>query len=659
MSLTPEVNSPAPPTIALVIPETRGGAWKGWLIAALGVVVSGSMVAWKVGIDPRRLVAGQVVELPTVLVDEGTMVALITETGSLESSDNATVRCHVEALMGVTGGAQGMQGGRPGVGQPGQQGAQGMLPPATAKMKGAAKGRAGGAASKAGSTASKTAAANATASKTAASATPAPATSGGGGASAGGAGATGAAPAAQKPVIRSFTYLVASYIPQPKPMGAVNQAKPAVNQAMTKGRRGGGGMGTEEKSGSTRIISILEQGKRVAKGDVLCELDSSAFRDELQAQEIRWTKAKAAVEQVQTILEVNEITLIEYAKGIFPQDKQLVHRYIQTCQVESDRARKNLDWSKATAAKGFRSATQVQADALAAEQTDYALKEANGMAYRLESYTGPKILKHLQAKLEAIKADKLAQDSTFQLESNRKRKLERMIVNCTLRAPRDGIVVYANQANAWGRVDSQIQEGVTVRESQPIINLPDPNHMRVRAKINESKVAFVHKGQRVQILVDAFPDRPMRGIVAEVTPIPAPVNGPISDVRAYFATVDIALGGFDELRPGLSAEVSFLVEDPRKVVRVPLQAVRWVDHRPYAAVSNSPEAAASNGSESSWRWRSLSLGLTDRSYAEVVSGLKPGDRVVAHPEELPAPVAAPETKSPPAAVASAGGRTSG
>src|SRR6185312_14073694 len=104
---------------------------------------------------------------------------------------------------------------------------------------------------------------------------------------------------------------------------------------------------------------------------------------------------------------------------------------------------------------------------------------------------------------------------------------------------------------------NQIQEGATVREGQPIINLPNPKHMQVRAKINESKVAHIHKGQRAEIVIDAFPDRPMSGTVAEVTPIPAPANGPMSDVRVYFAIVNIDTGGFDELRPGLSAEVSF------------------------------------------------------------------------------------------------------
>ena len=118
------------------------------------------------------------------------------------------------------------------------------------------------------------------------------------------------------------------------------------------------------------------------------------------------------------------------------------------------------------------------------------------MADRLEKSRAPKILEELQAKIEAIRTDQFAQQATFELESDRLKKLETTIENCTIRAPRDGIVVYANQSNRWGMVESQIDEGVTVREGQAIFYVPDPNHMQVQAKVNESKVSLIQPGQR-------------------------------------------------------------------------------------------------------------------------------------------------------------------
>ena len=49
-----------------------------------------------------------------------------------------------------------------------------------------------------------------------------------------------------------------------------------------------------------------------------------------------------------------------------------------------------------------------------------------------------------------------------------------MIAHCTMRAPHDGVVVYANRVNGWGTVETQIREGMRVYQSQPIFRLLDP-----------------------------------------------------------------------------------------------------------------------------------------------------------------------------------------
>jgi multidrug resistance efflux pump len=397
------------------------------------------------------------------------------------------------------------------------------------------------------------------------------------------------------------------------------------------GRGGGAGMLDEEKPGATTIVEIVPEGKRVKAGEVVCQLDASAFKDEEKAQLIRYLQAKSYVEQANAILEVNKITLREYRDGIFPQDLQLVRQYIETCQLERDRAERNVEWSRDMRKKGFRTSFQVKGDELALEQAKIALGEANNMLIRLTKQTGPKLLKSLEANVRAIESDKLMQDASFSLETQRLERIRKNIANCTLKAPREGIVVYANQSNRWGMVTAQIDQGVTVRQDQPIFNLPDPLHMRVKAKINESKVAMVHTGQDARIQVDAYPDRPLRGRVAEVTAINTPLNA--SDVRIYYANVDI-VEGFDDLRPGLSAEIIVKIDTRRNVTRIPLDSIRWVGERAFAAVYDSARAQAS---QPPWSWKNIELGLNDSRYAEVVSGLQAGDRIVARPHDLPEP----------------------
>jgi HlyD family secretion protein len=395
----------------------------------------------------------------------------------------------------------------------------------------------------------------------------------------------------------------------------------------------------DEKPGSTRILEIVPEGTQVKAGDIVAKLDGSAYVDEEQAQVIRYLQAKAYVEQANAILEVNQITLKEYRDGIYPQDMQLVRNYIATCQLEKDRLARVLDWSASMRKKGFRTSTQVKGDELSLEQAEIALVEANGMLERLTKQTGPKIIKSLEANVRAIQSDKLTQDASFSLEEQRLRRIKKNIENCIVRAPGTGIVVYVNQTDRWGTVTAPIDEGVTLRQDQPIFSLPDPLHMRVKARINESKVTMIHPGQPAQIVIDAYPDRPLSGTVGEVTAISTPLNA--SDVRVYYANVSIDKG-FDNLRPGLSAEVAFRIDAHRSVTRVPIESVRWVGEKAYVARYDSARAQAG---EQPWLWRQVELGLSDAHFAEVLSGLEVGDRVVSSPRPLPLPT--PATINPP------------
>jgi HlyD family secretion protein len=399
----------------------------------------------------------------------------------------------------------------------------------------------------------------------------------------------------------------------------------------------------DEAPGSTRIVTILPEGSRVKADQVVAELDKSAFEDEEKNQLVRHLAAKAYVDQAKSMLEVAQISLEEFRDGIYPQDEQLIRRYIESCEIEKDRAARNLKWSRDMLALGYRTPFQVASDQAALQQTTIALEEAHGMFVRLTKYTGPKLIKALEAKVQAIQSDALTQQASYSLESQRLERIRKNIANCTVRAPGDGIVVYANSPGQRGNPPVVIDQGVTLREKQAIFNLPDPQHMRVRAKINESKVSLVHMGQPAIITVDAFPDRPLKGIVQEVTAISVPIRE--SDVRIYYANVDITEipDGFDSLRPGLSAEIMVDIESRQNVTRVPIESIRWVNRRSYVALEDRSRAESG---ENSWRWQPIEIGLSDPDYAEVLNGLKAGDRIVSRPAGLPPPAPESVKKSP-------------
>jgi len=641
------------------IPRVRRGPWGYVKIGAALLAIGGAIAAWEAGYRPPLLAKQPKSVLEFVEIDRGDIDLSVVETGSIESASNTTVRCKVEALLGAVGGSQGTAKG---AGAAGGGGAQGGAGGQGGSAAGGAGGGQGGAPAggkskttkKAGSSSSaKTGTTTAAGSSSASGGGASSSSSGGASGSAGSSGSPGGGTgttAGSKPVIRSFTYAVSPHVAL-RPV-TVKAATTTTQQKMPmaggrggggggpggkgggrggRGPGGGGGMMDEAKAGSTTIVEIVPEGKRVKAGEVVCKLDASAFQDEEQAQLIRYLQAKSYVEQANSILEVNEITLREYRDGIYPQDLQLVRQYVETCQMERDRLQRNAVWSVDMHKKGYRTHFQVNGDLLAVDQANIALGEALNMVNRLTKQTGPKILKSLEANVRAIEADKLLQDAAFSLERQRLERIRRNIANCTLRAPHEGILVYVNQADGNGRVRTPIDEGVTVRQDQPIFNLPDPLHMRVKARINESKFALVQTGQAVRVVIDAFPERPLRGRVGEIAAINIPLNQ--SDVRIYYANVDI-IDEFEDLRPGLSAECVFHIDSRHDVTRVPLESIRWVRGQTYVALYSRSLAEAGG---TPWNWRKIELGVSDSRYAEVVSGIQAGDRVVTMPQDLPEP----------------------
>lgn len=616
------------PVTPLATPP-RAAAPRPRRLSFLGLALAGLIGAvgasWVMGYSPRRLAAmarnfsTPAQNLPTFAVDTGDISLEVVESGTLESANSVPVKCQVKALLGTVTSAVGnmQQGGGQGGGNRGGSAASSSQP----RMAGTA-----------GQIQSKTA--GATKGAVGKAATGAAGAAGVGGAtSAAGMAGTGTAAGSTvivAPIIRSFTYVVAPYIPLRGATATAARASTVASAATAgqgRGGGGGGGGGMQERSGSTRILSILPEGTHVKKGDIVCGLDDANFVNELAVQKIKWAQAKSWVDQAKEILAVNEIALNEYRDGILPQDRLLIQQYIATCKTQLQKARDDLEYGRKLFAQGLKTASQVKADVFNYERAEIALSEANGMLRRLNKFTAPRLLINLEAKLASIRSDVLAQEAAFTLEDRRLKDIEKMIKFCTLRAPLDGVVVYANQANAWGRVDDQIREGVAVREGQPIFTIPDSNRMRVKARVNESKYAGIEIGQEVEVRVDAFPDLPFKGRVAEVTAIPAPAAGPISDVKIYYAMINIDNAGFQDLRPGMSAEVRFDQGSHAQVTRVPVQAIRRSGQDSFVAV---PSAKG-------YRWQPVELGVSNASYVEIRSGVQPGERVVADPRSLPEP----------------------
>ncbi len=328
----------------------------------------------------------------------------------------------------------------------------------------------------------------------------------------------------------------------------------------------------ESQGSGVMILRIVPEGTYVKPGDFLVELDSSALRDRYTQQQITVANARANLIQAQNVLDTAVIAKQEYLEGQYRQQLLAIEIENFVAQENKRRAEDYLKYSQSLAQKGYITQAQLEADRFALERANKDLESAQTKLEVLERFTKPKMLKQLDADIETAQAKLEAQKHGLELEEQELQEISDQIAKCTITAPEAGQVVYANQVGVRGQTDVIIQEGVRVRERQTIIRLPDPKRMRVRTKINESKIGLVSVGLPAMVQVDALANQVFDGEVVDVGEYPLPTSFFNSNVKDYEVMVQIN-NPTEQLRAGLTAQVRIVSHREPDVLQVPVQAV--------------------------------------------------------------------------------------
>lgn len=380
-----------------------------------------------------------------------------------------------------------------------------------------------------------------------------------------------------------------------------------------------------EVEGTTTIIFILPEGTKVKKDDKVCELDSATLKDNLKNQRITTAQADASFQQAKLTREVAEVAVTEYEQGTLKQEIETIQGDIALAKADLKRAEDRYAWTVKMAEKGYVSEASKVSDGFSLEKAKFTLEQAQTRLDVLQKFTKDKTIKELKAEVEKAHSDELAKAATLSLEKDKEAKLVKQIEHCILKAPGDGLVVYANDPGRFGGNNQvQIEEGATVRERQKIFSLPDITQMRANTKVHESMVDRVTRGKPAKIRVDAFPGQELNGNVQSINPLPDANTFFGSDIKVYTTMVKIE-DGPPGLRPGMSAMVQILVEQKPDVLSVPATSILEFKGKDYVYVARA---------EGGFDRREVTLGISDDKVVEVKTGLKEGDRVVLSPTIL-------------------------
>lgn len=334
---------------------------------------------------------------------------------------------------------------------------------------------------------------------------------------------------------------------------------------------------------STSILEVVPEGTLVKAGEVVVKLDASVFEQERDGQQIICNSSAASVVQARNTYEAAVIALDEYLRGTYVEAEQTVLSEIFVAEENLRRAQQYVRYSERLATKGYVTSLQLEGDQFAVEKTRNELDVARTKLKVLQELTRKKNEKQFDSDIITAKSKWEAEQSSHAIELKKLKQIDLQIAQCEMSAPADGQVVYANVVSGGGGNVWVVEAGAAVREQQPIVRLPDPNFMQVKAKVSESRVTLVKPGMPVVVSCDALSGVPLKGEVTRVNQYPEPTSFFSSPVKVYGTLIKI-IDPPQAIRTGLTAQVTIQVDRRENVLQIPIQAVVERGGRTYCLV---------------------------------------------------------------------------
>lgn len=356
-----------------------------------------------------------------------------------------------------------------------------------------------------------------------------------------------------------------------------------------------------------RIAELpFKEGDRVTRGDptanppvppsLLVKLDSKDLEAQLRAVEARAASQAAQIEMAKSQLESNKSDVAALRAEIVDAERELNRQKSlleskDVSQQAVDQAQTKVDLLKAR----FDSAVHSVA---AAQST------LRSMEHQLEA-----------AKAEIVKAsDNLGYT--------------------TIVSPIDGVVTHLNR-----RVGELVVIGTMNNPGTVIMDLADFSQMLVKARVDETSIAGVEKGQKATVHAQAYDDEDFEGVVNSV----ALAHTEERDGAKYFKVEILLKNNGKQVLSGLTADVNIETKRHENVLKIPSQAVlgRKVDDLP-AQVRDAPQVDKERALapvvfrvvDGKAIITPVQVGPSDVTHTVIASGLSDGDQIITGPYKV-------------------------
>ncbi|MFZ4398763.1 MAG: efflux RND transporter periplasmic adaptor subunit [Bacteroidales bacterium] len=200
-----------------------------------------------------------------------------------------------------------------------------------------------------------------------------------------------------------------------------------------------------------------------------------------------------------------------------------------------------------------------------------------------------------------------------------KRKFEtlmQVLGEFTVKAPKTGMLIYKRD---WDGKKQGV--GSTVNAWNNVVaTLPNLTKMISKTYINEIDISKVKVGQKVEIGVDAFPEKKFTGEITEVANIGEQMRG----TNAKVFEVKILVHEFDSiLRPAMTTKNTIITAVVPNVIFVPIESVHTSDTITYVFKSDGSRIIK----------QQVKAGVSNENEIIITKGLTEKDRVYLLPPE--------------------------
>lgn len=326
---------------------------------------------------------------------------------------------------------------------------------------------------------------------------------------------------------------------------------------------------------NVNIQDIIEEGTVVKKGDFVAKLDPSELVGKLKDGQTKLEQENSKYIQIQldTTLQMrqarDELVNLVYA--------------VEENQIKLDQSQ-------------FEPPATIKQAEINLEKSKRASKQA------IDNYK----IKHQQniAKMREVAAS--LGKAQRELDG-----MNAMVQSFTILAPEDGMLIYKK---GWD--GKAVKQGSQISTWNPVVaTLPDLSVMMSKTYINEVDVRKVKAGQLVEIGLDAFPEKRLKGKVISVANVGE--QRPNSDAKVFQVNVEVA-GSDPLLRPAMTTSNSIQSKSIENTIFVPLECLHnQYDSITYVFVKNGLKTFK----------QEVQIGDTNTDEAIILGGVKENDKV--------------------------------